>query len=194
MNIYEKLADARVRFKGVGVKKSGKNEYTNKPYFELADITPHINVLGRELGFVCLVTFTETEARLVMRDTEKDESITFTSPMSKASLKGCHEVQNLGAVQTYIKRYLYQHTFEIIEEDVLDSTVNPNTRTAPPATKPAQKQDLTPDELALEEWLNVSPPVFTHEQINTAKEAIKRHDVAVIKKALETAKAKNREV
>ena len=42
--------------------------------------------------------------------------------MSSASLKGCHDVQNLGAVQTYIRRYLYTNAFEIVESDALDST------------------------------------------------------------------------
>ena len=46
--------------------------------------------------------------------------------MSEASLKGCHQVQNLGAVETYIKRYLYQNCFEIVEADALDGTMNPN--------------------------------------------------------------------
>jgi hypothetical protein len=46
--------------------------------------------------------------------------------MSTACLKGCHEVQNLGAVETYIKRYLYQNCFEIVENDELDGTMNPS--------------------------------------------------------------------
>jgi hypothetical protein len=45
--------------------------------------------------------------------------------MSTASLKGCHEVQNLGAVETYIRRYLYQTAFEIVEADELNKNHNP---------------------------------------------------------------------
>ena len=37
-------------------------------------------------------------------------------------MKGCHEVQNLGAVETYVKRYLYQNAFEIVEADSLNAT------------------------------------------------------------------------
>jgi len=89
------------------------------------------------LGFVCLVSFGET-ATLEIVDTEKDDKIVFSSPMATASLKGCHDVQNLGAVQTYLKRYLYQHAFEIIECDALDSTHNPNEK--PQASKQAKPQ------------------------------------------------------
>jgi len=42
--------------------------------------------------------------------------------MSSAALKGCHEVQNLGAVLSYLRRYLWQTAFEIVEHDALDAT------------------------------------------------------------------------
>jgi len=45
-----------------------------------------------------------------------------TSPMSSAALKGCHDVQNLGAVQTYIRRYLWVTAMEIVEHDAIDSS------------------------------------------------------------------------
>jgi hypothetical protein len=41
--------------------------------------------------------------------------------MSSAALKGCHEVQNLGAVQTYLRRYLWVAALEIVEHDAIDS-------------------------------------------------------------------------
>jgi hypothetical protein len=110
----------------------------------LADILPEINKLGEELGFVCEVSFSDV-AELIFRNTEKpDETIKFASPMSTASLKGCHDVQNLGAVQTYIKRYLYQNCFEIVEADSLNATQEaPKTREAPKtseAPKPSEAQ------------------------------------------------------
>ena len=37
-------------------------------------------------------------------------------------LKGCHPIQNLGAVQTYIRRYLWVTAMEIVEHDALDSS------------------------------------------------------------------------
>jgi hypothetical protein len=42
--------------------------------------------------------------------------------MSEASLKGCHPVQNLGAVETYVRRYLWVTALEIVEHDGLDSS------------------------------------------------------------------------
>jgi hypothetical protein len=129
MTVYEKLAEARIRFQNAGIKKSGLNKGVGQglKYFELSDILPECNKICQELKAVCVVSFFETMATLDFIDAEKPgDKITFASPMSKATLKGCHEVQNLGAVQTYIKRYLYQNAFEIAEADMLDSTMNPN--------------------------------------------------------------------
>lgn len=109
-------------FQEANVKKSGQNKYAGYTYFELNDILPICNKICNEIKAVCVLNFTETVATLQFIDCEKtDDVITFTSPMSEATLKGCHKVQNLGAVETYIKRYLYQNCFEIAENDALDS-------------------------------------------------------------------------
>ena len=126
MNIFEKLIEARLQFQNANVKKSGQNKFAGYTYYELSDILPAINKIAKDLKFCCVVNFKSDIATLDFCDMEKDERITFSSPMSEASLKGCHQVQNLGAVETYIKRYLYQNCFEIVENDALDGTMNPN--------------------------------------------------------------------
>lgn len=126
MNVFEKLNEARLAFQKKNVKKSGNNKFAGYSYYELADILPAINEIAKELKFSCIVSFGTDVAQLEFVDLEKpQDKICFLSPMSKASLKGCHEVQNLGAVETYIKRYLYQNCFEIVENDALDATMNP---------------------------------------------------------------------
>lgn len=126
MNVYEKLNEARIRFQASNRKMSGKNTFAGYSYYELADILPATNVICKDLKATCVVSYEKELAKLDFVDCEKPEDkITFTSPMSEASLKGCYPVQNLGAVQTYIKRYLYQACFEIVESDMLDSTMNP---------------------------------------------------------------------
>jgi hypothetical protein len=73
--------------------------------------------------------------RIVDAETPQD-FVEFTSPMADATLKGCHAVQNLGAAETYLRRYLYQNAFEIVESDVLNGTHNPDEK--PPKQQPAQ--------------------------------------------------------
>jgi hypothetical protein len=123
-------------------------------------------------------------AKLDFCDLEKDERITFTSPMSSASLKGCHEVQNLGAVETYIKRYLYQNCFEIVEGDALDSTMNPADEKP---TKSLSNEKIIDDLIAQVKGLMNT---FTDDQLDYANKAIKERDVKKLKMIIASKMAK----
>mgnify|MGYP000915477615 CR=1 FL=1 len=156
MNVYEKLVEARVRFQSSNVKKSGQNKFAGYSYYELADILPVINSLSKELKFAVVVYFEDATWKLDFIDSEKiEDKITFTFPHSTAQLKGCHEVQNVGAVNTYSKRYLYQNAFEIVEADAIDATMNPNdqkqqSKQAPREQAPRQApKEVEPDYKAL---------------------------------------------
>lgn len=128
MNVFEKLNEARLQFQNANVKKSGQNKYAGYTYYELADMLPAINKIAKDLKFCCVVNFTSDLAALSFVDCENNEKIDFTSPMASANLKGAMEVQNTGAVITYIKRYLYQNCFEIVESDMLDGTMDSNAK------------------------------------------------------------------
>lgn len=128
MNIYEKLQTIRCILQKEKFKKSGKNSYAGYEYFELGDFLPRINELMLEHKLCSNISFGTDMAILTIINIEKlDENIIFTSPMSDAQLKGCHNVQNLGAVQTYLRRYLYVNAFEIVEHDALDKTSGKDT-------------------------------------------------------------------
>jgi hypothetical protein len=123
MNIYEKLQKMRVELQQLNIKKSGKNTYAGYEYFELGDFMPPINQLMKDNGVCSIVTYGSEAATLTLINVEKpEEAIFFTSPMAEAVLKGAHPIQNLGAVETYQRRYLYMTAFEIVEADALDAT------------------------------------------------------------------------
>ena len=148
MSIYLKLAKARAAFHARELKKSGHNKFAGYRYFELADfVLPGLECFA-EQGLVPVISFDAAEARMTIHDAESEATITITSPMSSAALKGCHDVQNLGAVQTYLRRYLWTAALEIIEHDALDA--------APPAEDPKpvdldavrKKIQAAPEEIA----------------------------------------------
>jgi len=122
-NVYEKLNTAREAFHQIKLKKSGLNKFANYQYFELADfIIPALQIF-KEHRLCAYISFTKDYADMRIVDLDNPEqAITITSPMSEASLKGCHPVQNLGAVQTYLRRYLWVAALEIVEHDALDAT------------------------------------------------------------------------
>lgn len=122
MSVFSKLQKCRVELQNKNLKKSGKNKFANYDYYELSDFLPTINVLMNENKMCSIVSFTKDLATLIIIDTEDNTETAFTSPMAEAELKGCHSIQNLGAVETYQRRYLYMNAFEIVEHDALDGT------------------------------------------------------------------------
>ena len=123
MSVYKKLQAARVELQSMKMKKSGNNKFAGYNYFELGDFLPTINAMFDKCGLFSQVSYTADLATLRIVDTEDGSEVTFTSPMGSAALKGCHEVQNIGAVETYQRRYLYVTALEIVEHDALDAVV-----------------------------------------------------------------------
>ena len=122
MSVYRKLQEARLELQSTSLKKSGKNKFANFEYFELGDFLPTIQNIFLKHGLCGAITFYTDIAILTIVDTDKPEDkIEFKSPMSTAELKGCHAIQNLGAVQTYLRRYLWVAAMEIVEHDSLDA-------------------------------------------------------------------------
>ena len=123
MNVYQKLSVARGRFHQMELKKSGHNKFAGYHYFELSDfVVPALQVM-KEVGITPIISFGKELAEMrLINDDKPEELIVITSPMSEAALKGCHPVQNLGAVESYIRRYLWVAALEIVEHDALDST------------------------------------------------------------------------
>jgi hypothetical protein len=137
MSVYKKLQEARMKLQNTALKKSGHNKFAGYYYFELGDFLPSIQKICDEIGLCGMVSFNHEMAFLQIVDTEDGSSIMFTSPMSSAALKGCHDVQNLGAVQTYLRRYLWVNAFEIVEHDALDATLGADAPKKPePVAKP----------------------------------------------------------
>jgi hypothetical protein len=123
MNVYQRLNQARESFHHRKLKKSGHNKFANYFYFELGDFVIPALEIFKQVGLTSVIRFTVDHAFMEIVNTDKpEEKIVISSPMSTAALKGCHEVQNLGAVQTYLRRYLWVAALEIVEHDALDAT------------------------------------------------------------------------
>ena len=142
LNIYQKLQKSRVELQNSKMKKTGKNKFSNYEYFELGDFLPRINELMDKYGLTAIFLFEREEATLILIDTDKpDDNIKFSSPVAMAQLKGCHDVQNIGATQTYMRRYLYVMAFEIAEHDTVE-TSEKEVDLADPTETAKQKVDV----------------------------------------------------
>jgi len=132
MSVYQKLSAARTKFHSLTLKKTGENKFAGYKYFELGDfLIPALDVFA-EHDLCAIISFTADTATMRIVDMTDNSEIVITSPMGSAALKGCHEVQNIGAVETYQRRYLWVAALEIVEHDALDATTG---RDAPVKTR-----------------------------------------------------------
>ena len=140
MSVYRKLSEARIKLQQIKIKKSGRNTFASYNYMQLEDFLPPIQDIFHELNLIGVVSFSDVEATLTIVDVENPmDKIVIHSPMSEAALKGCHAVQNLGAVQTYLRRYLWVAALEIVEHDALDSSEPVVPEDAEPSVNPVKK-------------------------------------------------------
>lgn len=146
LNIYEKLTIAREKFLTAGVKKSGKNTYAEFKYFTLEDIIPVKQKIFDELKLSDYIAFSSDLAVLTLVNTENpDEFIVFSSPLAEDESLIKNPIQKLGAVQTYIRRYLYLMELDIIEADTVDAVADkPIDENGKPAPNNAPKKNNRP--------------------------------------------------
>lgn len=138
LNIYARLNAARAAFHSVELKKTGQNTFAKYKYFELTDfLSPGMKALADNGLCPLPVTFGDEFATMTIVNVDNpSEVISFTSPMSTLSMKGTHPIQNMGAIETYQRRYLWIAALEIMENDIVDSA-----EPEKPAPKPKTLDD-----------------------------------------------------
>ena len=141
MNIYEKLQKARVELQSLGLKMGGHNKFADFKYFELKDFLPKVNEIFENLKLFSKFDLLENEGILTVINIEKtDETITFVTPKAEIVLKGQNGLQMIGSTHTYLKRYCYLNALEIVEDDMINATIDKDKRQNKP------KEYLTEEE------------------------------------------------
>lgn len=145
MNVWSKLLAVRNEFYAAGAKKTGKNLHAEFMYFELVDIVPVAAPLFAKYNLLLLPTFVSGSAVATVVNIEKpDETINFSIPLQFIAEPGkfrMNEVQGVGAVVTYYRRYLYMIVLDLVEADGFDGTSSGNSDGEEnPAPTPAPKK------------------------------------------------------
>lgn len=122
MTVHAKLQKARAMLQKRPLKKSGVNKHHGFNYFELGDFLPAIQEIFAEVGICGRTWFEEHSAGLAIYDSEDPVSLlVFSSPIAEAKLAKGTPIQELGAMHTYMRRYLWLMAMEISENDIVDS-------------------------------------------------------------------------
>lgn len=143
MNVYGKLIEARKRFLEAGIKKEGVNRYAEFKYFRLDEIIPAKQEIFRDLGLVDVITFGNEVATLTIFNVDNpEESIDFMSQLAPDESMIKNPIQKVGAIQTYVRRYLYLLALDIIESDGIEETTDkPVDEDGKPAKTEAKKSN-----------------------------------------------------
>lgn len=143
MNVYGKLIEARKRFLEAGIKKEGVNRYAEFKYFRLDEIIPAKQEIFRELGLADVITFGNEVATLTIFNVDNpEESIDFMSQLAPDESMIKNPIQKVGAIQTYVRRYLYLLALDIIESDGIEETTDkPVDEDGKPAKTEAKKSN-----------------------------------------------------
>ena len=160
MNVYQKLALARLQFLRSNPQKSGSNDHSGYDYFELEDIVPLQIPIFNELGLLEVFWYEPGETTINILDDDKTNT---TCPMAKADVINVHNpeevihfqlkwsevapiiskqtgkpvnqpIQSAGAEETYLRRYLKMAILDIVEADQVD-----NDKPEPKPTKAKPK-------------------------------------------------------
>lgn len=122
VSVLQKLQQARVMLQEKNLKKTGYNPFQKFNYFELSDFLPQVNDIFNELKLYSHFNLYRDKAKLVIICTETNEQLQFTTPIQQ--IKENAKMQDIGAIHTYSKRYLYYNALEIVENDLIDCKDN----------------------------------------------------------------------
>lgn len=145
-NLNESIVRIKVGLQKSKIKKSGKNKYAGFNYYELADFLPKLNELMLENGINDSFTIENDSAILcLMKNNEKllykIPFKLFETPVNKDGKPSMQDIQYLGALNTYYKRYLYLNAFGITDGEIIDSMNNDDIKNNPKESKTIKATD-----------------------------------------------------
>jgi peptidyl-prolyl cis-trans isomerase family protein len=130
LKVLKKLQQARVEWLKEIREKSAKNSHFRNTYFVLKDILPPVTKIFNELGLYSHFNLHKDHGALVIVDLESGEREKYILPIQ--NIANNFTMQNIGAINTYTKRYLYMNALEIEEnEDVIERDNNDETPLVP---------------------------------------------------------------
>lgn len=120
-NVYQRINAVKRGLRTTSLKKTGVNTFSKYNYMNLTDFEDTLEDLCDKEGINTL--FQWYPEKVILKITNVDnpsEFIEVCSPTAACGIKGATEVQNLGGMQTYLRRYLFTSTFGIAEHDALE--------------------------------------------------------------------------
>lgn len=178
INVWTKLMHARTDFYAEGAKKTGRNLHAEFMYFELADIVPIAEPIFAKHGLVMIPVFTDYQATAQIVNVDNpEEKIMFSIPLRFISEPGkyrMNEVQGVGAVVTYYRRYLYMIVLDLVEFEDIDNRKPVAEEPEKPKAAKAKKPVSAAEREVIKEELTDADGKANELQIQGLKSALKK--------------------
>ena len=166
-SLNESIISIRVKLQNSKLKKTGKNKYAGFDYFELSDFLPKLNELMLEEKVNDVFAIEDNVAKLTLKKGEESQEykipfVMFETPLvykkdkdgnfikdknnEYVQIASMQDIQYLGALNTYYKRYLYLNAFGITDGEIIDSMDNDDLAKS---NKPKQETKATPKQVAM---------------------------------------------
>ena len=182
--LNESIIDIRVKLQNTKIKKSGRNNFAGFDYYELSDFLPKLNELMLEEGINDVFTIEDEYAKLILikgeeRQEYKIPFVLFETPYSYKKnkntgeiekIKSMQDIQYLGALNTYYKRYLYLNAFGITDGEIIDSMNNEELVEEKEETKKVKSK-------ATEKQIELIKELFNEEEIMKALDLVKKENI-----------------
>ena len=170
--LNQSIIAIRVALQKANLKKTGKNTFSNFDYYQLEDFLPKLNELMLQEEVNDIFTIEDDEyreyAKLILvkqnRITNEVEQNVYKIPFTLfetplnwkynktindvEQVKSMQDIQYLGALNTYYKRYLYINAFGITDGEIIDGMNNDNltskkeTKVTKATTKEQTQEEL----------------------------------------------------
>lgn len=194
-SLNESVIDIRVKLQNSGIKKSGVNKYAGFDYFELSDFLPKLNELMQEEKINDRFYIKDNYATLELQKGEEFNIYTipfvlFETPLTYKKDKvgnfikdkndeyiqvpSMQDIQYLGALNTYYKRYLYLNAFGITDGEIIDSMDNNNLTSK---NDFMEKKQVKIKSLATEDQIKRIKSLYNEEEQKKALEIVKKSKI-----------------
>ena len=140
-SINDLVQEVRYELSQTKLEKTGFNKHLNFKYFELGDFVPTATQLFYKKGLCPIFNIIYDSngiERAVLKIIKGAEQIQFTIPTDNpGNMSG---IQALGAKITYLRRYLYLIALDIVENDIVDASIEKNEEQIVEVKKATEKQ------------------------------------------------------
>lgn len=120
-NVWMRINAVKRGLRNTKLSKSGKNTFSKYEYMELNDFENQLEDLCDKEGINTMFFWYTDKACLRITNVENpSDFVEVCSPTVDCGIKGASPIQNLGGMQTYLRRYLFTSTFGIAEHDIIE--------------------------------------------------------------------------